>query len=484
VSVSRHTSYNLIGAVIPIAISLVTVPIYLHLVGTDRYGVLAIAWLLLGYFGLFDLGLGRATSFRIAALKTATAEDRASTFWAALAVNAAMGLVGGAVLWAVATAFFGQVFKVDAALRAETLAAVPLLAASVPLATVSGVLSGAIQGRERFLEINMISVVSTALFQLLPLGIAWRFGPNLVWLLSASVGARLLSTTALGYFCYVEFVSGNPLRTNRAEVGVLLKYGGWVTFSAVFGPILNMLDRFVIGGLFGATAVTHYTVPVQLAGRTAIVSYALNSAIFPKLSAAEPREQSLLLENGLLSFAGLLSLPFLGAIYLIGPFFHIWVKQALGPEAPLIGRILVAAMWTNGLGSLALTKLAAAGRPDVVTRIQLIQIPLYLPLLYFGLHFMGITGAALAAAIRLVTESLVLVAVAGAPSRGKIVIIANFLVLMLGVWIAGLWQISDWRWWASASLLGSGMVALSLNTLPGSTRSQIYAMAVRLRDRR
>jgi hypothetical protein len=35
-SVSRNATYNLIGSVLPVMLALITVPIYLHLVGSDR----------------------------------------------------------------------------------------------------------------------------------------------------------------------------------------------------------------------------------------------------------------------------------------------------------------------------------------------------------------------------------------------------------------------------------------------------------------
>ena len=474
-SVGRHTGYNIVGSVIPLAVSLISVPIYLKLIGSDRYGVLAIAWLLLGYFGLFDLGLGRATSFRIASLGDAPASARASTFWAAIVVNIIMGAVGGVVLWVVAIQFFGHLFKVAESMRPEILAAAPLLAASVPVATITGVLTGAVQGRERFLEINIVSAVSTVLFQALPLVVAWKFGPNLSWLLAAALFARLLGAAVLAYRCHLDFTRGQPLRTDREEIGVLMKFGGWVNISAIFGPVLFMIDRFVIGALIGASAVTSYTVPVQLATRTQVVSGGLTTALFPRLSAADPERQRALFERAMLIFAGLMSAPIVMAIFAVGPFLHFWVHERLGPEAPFIGAVMFAAMWFNGLALISFTQIEAAGRPDLVARVLLIEIPPYLILLWLGIHFLGLTGSAIATAIRYVGDFALLTFVAGPPKRGRWVIVANFVLLSIAVWQAQLWTYTDWEWWAAAAVLGLATAALGVRTLPADIRDQVSA---------
>lgn len=474
-SVSRHTSYNLLGSAIPIVLALATVPVYLKLLGPDRYGVLAIAWLLLGYFGLFDLGLGRATSFRIAALRDASPQARADTFWAALSINLVMGLVGAVVLWAAAGYFFAHVFKVDEHLRPEILAGVPFLAASVPIATLMGVLAGAMQGREKFLETNSISVLSTTLFQLFPLMVAWRAGPNLVWLLSAAVSARVLALMVLGYRCHVELTRGHPRRLVRSEMPLLLKYGGWVTLSSVVGPMLVIFDRFVIGAVLGAASVTTYTVPFQLAQRIQILPSAVTNALFPKMSAASAEQRIAMTYKASLTLASLVSLPVLGAIFLLESFLHFWIGARMGAEAAPIGRIVLIGFWANAFALIPFMRLQSTGRPDLVTKMLLIQLLPYFLCLYLGMTYLGLQGAALAFTGRCIADYLMLNWVAGRDFRAAPALLLNFVLLVLAVYCSSRWVITDVGWWISAFAIGTTMTIIGWRILPPDVRRELTA---------
>ena len=132
-SLKRHTVYNLGGALAPLAMMLVTVPLYIGLLGEARYGVLAIVWVLTGYFGFFDLGLGRATAFAIARSDREDPSRAPRVLWTALAVNTGFGIVGGAILALLAPLLFGRLLAVPPALLEELLAALPWLALAIPL---------------------------------------------------------------------------------------------------------------------------------------------------------------------------------------------------------------------------------------------------------------------------------------------------------------------------------------------------------------
>jgi O-antigen/teichoic acid export membrane protein len=394
VSVSRNTAYNLAGAVIPVALSFLTVPLYLHLVGAERYGVLAIAWLLLGYFGIFDMGMGRATSFRIASLKTGSAAERADVFRTAIGINLGIGVVGGAVLWLAGYGFFGSIFKVSDALRAETLAGLPWLAASVPVATLTGVLTGALQGREQFLQTNTVSVVSTVLFQLFPLGVAWLLGPRLAGLLGAAVFARIVGIAILWVMCHRALTQGQRPRWRQDQARGLLAFGGWVAVNGSIGPLLIMADRFMIGAILSARAVAVYTIPFQLAQRSTLVTNALTNALFPRLTSSGPEERLVILDKSICTLAALLTVPVFLGLFIMKPFLILWVGSEIGNAAARIGAIVMLAFWANSFVAVYFTYFQARGTPATITKILLGQVAPYLGLLWFVLGRYGLEGAA------------------------------------------------------------------------------------------
>jgi O-antigen/teichoic acid export membrane protein len=457
-TIRRNTIYNLIGQVLPIGVSMVTIPIYLNVIGEARYGVLAVAWLLLGYFGLFDLGLSRATAQHIAALRDARPSERAQIFWTALSLNVGLGVLGGLLIWPIASYFFGNVFKIEDALHPEMQAAVPWLILAVPLATLSGVLTGGLQGRERFLELNLISVTGTVLFQFFPLAAAMLYGANLGVVLPAALLARLCTLLVLFYRCRQNITLGHSVSFVRSKAMSLLHFGGWVTISSIVGPLMTILDRFIIGSMIGAKAVTYYTIPYQLGERSTMASSSLTSALFPRLSAASD-EDRLRLANESLRVIVVIMLPVMvAAILIVRPFFSWWINPDFANQSANIAAILLIGFFVNSLAFTPSAKLQAKKRPDLNAKCHMAEVIPYLALLYFGLKYFGLIGAAIVFSLRVTADYFLLSWLAGMHKNALKVLLSPSVFLALAILIATQSVSASMQWF----ILSSGLLAASM----------------------
>ena len=66
IQLTKNTLWNLLGHGLPLIVGVVTIPALVDKLGTERFGVLAILWVVIGYFSLFDFGIGRALTKMIA----------------------------------------------------------------------------------------------------------------------------------------------------------------------------------------------------------------------------------------------------------------------------------------------------------------------------------------------------------------------------------------------------------------------------------
>lgn len=455
VSVARHTAYNLAGQILPLALSLLTIPLYLRLVGEARFGILALVWVLFGYLGLFDLGMGQATARQISRSPQASGAARAQVLWTALSISLGLGLLGALVAGPLGASFFKHYSSIEDGLRGELLAALPWAAGLVPLTTLAGVFTGALQARSAFRELNLIGVTANALVLLLPLGMAIASGPQLPGLVAAVVAARLLILVLMFYRCRLHILEGFPISVDREAALQLLRFGGWTTVSACVGPLMVLLDRFAIGIQLGAKAVGYYVIPFQLAERTTLLSSALTYALFPRFaeSTNEAHQRRLGLQ-GLRTIATVMS-PLIGAAVLLsGPFLAWWISPELAARSTGVAQLLFFAYWLNSLALVPYTKLLATGRPDLVAKSHVAELVPYLGLLYVGLQTWGLVGAALAFALRVAVDFLLLSHLAGIliPTVRSLVVPGLLLSAILSVASAESLS-TPWRWAMGLGLL-------------------------------
>lgn len=406
-SLRQSAIFNFLGSLLPTFVSLATTPVYLHHIGAQRYGVLAILWMLQGYFGFFDLGLSAATSNRIAQLSEATPEERESVLWTALLLNLGFGLVGALVLFAFMHLMLAQ-FDIGPGLLAELRPALPWISCLVPLTNLISVCNGAMSGREQFGPANAVQVPVVMLFQLIPLGAALVFGPSLRYLVFATLAASVSSlviTFAMTARVFPLRLAAGPA---RRHVGQLFSYGAWISISSLATPVLETADRLLIGSVLGPQAVAYYQVPFSLAVRVRLLPSVIARTLFPRLSALDHHNAAQLSRAAVRGLTAALTPAVVFGIFLMQPFLSLWVGHDFAGKAASVGETILLGVWINCLGYIPGCHLQATGRPGIVARFQAVELVLFLIGLWWALHAWGVLGAALAWSARCAVDGVLL----------------------------------------------------------------------------
>jgi O-antigen/teichoic acid export membrane protein len=410
---SANFAYNVIGALLPLAVALGTVPFYIHQIGLARYGVVSITWVLLGYFGFLDFGLSRASANALAKLGHASPRERSPVLVTAFCCNLGLGLFGGLILYFAGNFVLLHVVKIPGSLIVETREAYPWMAAMLPLGLLSGVTTGALESREKFLLSNTLGSFGTMAGQIVPLICAYRIGPSLDVVIPATLLMRLL-TVLLSYAIVIRLEW--PVRIFDASLlwaRKLFGYGSWVTVSSVLNPLLDTSNQLIIGAMLGAASVAIYSVPMMLATRSQVFATSLSRTLFPRNSRGTHEDAVDVTRRATVSITygfGMVCAP---AILLAGPFLHLWLGHRFAMASEPIAQLLMFGAWTNGIAFLPYGFIQARGKPHVTAAIGLVEVIPYFAALWFLVTTMGLEGAAIAWTLRVTLNCAALYGLSG-----------------------------------------------------------------------
>lgn len=474
-ALARNSLLNFFPTLFGVAVSIATVPFYISLVGTERYGALLLALVLLGYFGQADFGLGRALTQRISSMRDATDTERAAVVWSAVIAASVISLVGGVVVYAVAEMFFTSYFASGPALRQEVLSAVWLFALCVPVVMLTGVSSGALAGLERFGVASTGMVIGHLLSQVLPLAVAVTISVDFAWLLGASILGRLIGLVPVIVSMFAVFLRHQPPNPSMEQLSRLFSFGSWIMVTAIVGPLMTVADRVLIGAVLGAGAVVAYTVPVQIASRTVMFPMAIVQALFPRLASRDEEEATRLGKASVVLVAQLYGLVVIGLICLAAPLLRLWLGENLDERSILVGQITFLGVWVNALASVPFALIQARGNSRFTGLLHVLELPIYAAMLYgLGVSF-GLYGVAWAFTLRVILDCWALFQKA---QLADVNVLARLWApaTLIGIAFAASPLMKDWlTGLAGAALLGSGLLIVMWFQLPGEARDWLHA---------
>jgi len=446
---ARNTVLNLIGYGAPMTVAVFCIPILIRGLGKERFGVLTLAWALIGYASLFDLGLGRALT-QMVAKKLGAGEEREipSLAWTSLLLMALLGLAGTVSILLISPWLAGRGLNVPADLQRETLQSFRLLGLSIPFVITTAGLRGLLEAHQRFGVISAMRI-PMGLFMFAGPLLVLPFSKSLVPVVATLVAGRIAAWAGHLLLCLRLLPElRRSIAWERSVIGTLLRFGGWMTVTNVVGPLMVTLDRFVIGALVSLTAVAYYATPYEMVTKFLILPGALMGVMFPAFSTgfAQDRERTALLFGRSVKSLFLVLFPaILCTVALAQDGLKLWLGAEFAQHSFHVLQWLAVGVFINSLAYVPFALLQGAGRPDLTATLHLIELPLYISLLWGMIRMYGIEGAAIAWTARLVVDALFLFGLAkrylpgGAPIwlRTAFLAVLSLLILALAALLQG-----------------------------------------------
>ncbi len=442
---ARNVVWNLLGYGAPMAVAIFCIPILIQGLGKERFGVLTLAWALIGYASLFDIGLGRALT-QLVAKKLGSGEHHEipALVWTSLLLMLALGAAGSVAIVAISPWLTHHALKIPEGIQPEVVSGFYLLGLAVPAVITTAGLRGLLEAHQRFDLITALRI-PTGVFTFVGPLLVLPFSSSLVPVVGILVAGRFLGCLAHMLVCFKVIPE---LRERVAWHGPsavpLLQFGGWMTVTNIVGPLMVTLDRFLIAGLISVTAVAYYATPYEVVTKILLIPAAVVGVMFPAFSASfvkDQRRAALLYERSVKYILLALFPVILLIVVLAQNGLSLWLGADFAQHSTRVVQWFALGVLANSLALVPFSFVQGVGRPDLSAKLHLLESPIYLGMLLWLIRADGIEGAAIAWSARTVFDALALFVIArrylptGSPMslRTKGLLAAALSTLLLAV---------------------------------------------------
>ena len=404
----KNSSYNFLSQGLIIILSLWAIPILVHGMGNEKFGLLALLWSIVGYFSLLDFGISRATTkFLSEAIAHQDKKLSLKIIWISLLIVSLAGLVSLFVFIGITPYLLLYLFKVSPSLYAEANSAFVYSALSIPFMLVFGIVKGIQMAYERFDLVNVYQGLSGIIQWIGSVILIW-LGYGLKEVMMLTLFSRIF-ITMISFYPLPKIVDGfiyHNIHWDRQVIRRLFYFGGWLTIVQILNPLLVYFDRVLIGHYLNLSAVTYYSIPQEVMIRVLVIPASIATVLFPvfskESSIVDGQEKYSSLYYKSMNYLLFIMLPIILVLIVFAhDILSFWVGQQYGQECTLVFQIVSCGILFASLGQIPTTLLQALGRPDLCAKFFALELPLMIILNVIIIPLLGIVGAAMTWSIRL-----------------------------------------------------------------------------------
>lgn len=415
-SLKKSSFWNLIGSIIPMAVGLITIPILIKSIGIEKFGILSLIWALIGYFSIFDFGIGRALTQGVSkGLPDKSNSKIYDLIRVGLRVTFITGMFGGLLMAGLSYSLSFYWLNASVNLHEELFYSILLTSIGIPFVTYTSGLRGVLEGFEDFKNINIIKIILGILNFVLPILSIIFLGNSLIYIVISLVSVRIF-VFIWHIFCLNNVISLNKIYSKKTVITKkilfeIYKFGSWMTISNVLSSLMVNADRFILSFLLGASVIAYYTVPFDLSIRALIIPAAFSTTLFPRFSNlifSNPKESVALLKNSRKKmFVGMLFICLLMSL-LSYKGLSIWINVNFAKQSWVYFCIISLGVFFNSLSQIPYAFLQAFGKVKLTAFIHIFEFIIYIIILVTLVKFFGIIGAAYAFTIRVFIDYILL----------------------------------------------------------------------------
>lgn len=313
-------------------LALVYVPMLLHFLTKDQYGIYQLMGAFVAYLALLNFGLGSTTTRYLSQAYAKGDEGHArqviATSHALYTTLSFIALIIGGIFYMLITPIYGQTLSVQDIITAKQIFLLMLF--NVWISICCQIFPAVINAHERFFFLRGVNLLQT-LIQPFIVFCVLKWKASVFNLVLVQVGCNI-AVIFLNYL-YAKtklnaqfFISWKNIPMMKELVG----FSVFIFLHAVMDQVYWKMGQLVLGAVSGTTEVVIYSIAIQLTIFTIFLPATMSGVFLPQLSAMVAKEVNLTEIDKIFCKVGRLQFTFMvlliiGFAFLGRSFLVLWI---------------------------------------------------------------------------------------------------------------------------------------------------------------